>query len=150
MKNEKKSLKLGDYFYLFLILENIYVYFYFINIQASIRNVSLLWFVQVFLKQTLLWDYAKHEYVLHNNNAANQWKRNCSDFWIMCQSNPRWMFLKKEINNYCVRDASSQCGAYHDKFFKLNQNIEIGISLESKNLENQNVLIWFKSQHGMC
>ena len=51
------------------------------------------------------------------------------------------MFLKKEINNYCVRDASSQCGAYHDKFFKLNQNIEIGISFESKNLENQNVFI---------
>ena len=68
-------------------------------------------------------------------------KKNCSDFWIMCQSNPRWMFLKKEINNYCVRDASSQCGAYHDKFFKLNQNIEIGISFESKNLENQNVFI---------
>ena len=54
----------------------------------------------------------------------------------MCQSNPRWMFLKKEINNYCVRDASSQCGAYHDKFFKLNQNIEIGISFESNNLAN--------------
>ena len=58
----------------------------------------------------------------------------------MCQSNPRWMFLKKEINNYCVRDASSQCGAYHDKFFKLNQNIEIGISFESRKLENQNDL----------
>ena len=98
----------------------------------------------------VLKDYAKYEYVLHNNNAANQWKRNCSDFWIMCQSNPRWMFLKKEINNYCVRDASSQCGAYHDKFFKLNQNIEIGISFKSKNLENQNVFIWYKSQHGMC
>jgi len=63
----------------------------------------------------------------------------------MCQSNPRWMFLKKEINNYCVRDASSQCGAYHDKFFKLNQNIEICVSFESLNLESQN--LWFNSQH---
>ena len=34
----KKSLELRDQFYIFLILKNIYVYFYFISILASIRN----------------------------------------------------------------------------------------------------------------
>ena len=37
---KKTSLLLRDQFYLFLILKNIYVYFYFISIQASIRNVK--------------------------------------------------------------------------------------------------------------
>ena len=49
-----KNLELRDYFYLFLILKNVFVYFYFISIEASIRNelshdiflkflLSLLW-----------------------------------------------------------------------------------------------------------
>ena len=42
MKNKDKSLELRDYFYLFLILKNILVYFYFISIQASIRNAKSL------------------------------------------------------------------------------------------------------------
>ena len=51
LKNEKKSMELTDYFYLFLILKNIYVYIYFISIQASIRNVKY--------------------YVLHSLNITN-------------------------------------------------------------------------------
>ena len=39
LKNRIKSLELRDYFYLFLILKNIFVYFYFISIEASSRNL---------------------------------------------------------------------------------------------------------------
>ena len=35
-----KNLELRHYFYLFLILKNIFVHFYFISIKASIRNVQ--------------------------------------------------------------------------------------------------------------
>ena len=38
LKMEKKSLEMRDWFYLFLILKNIFVYFYFKTIKASIRN----------------------------------------------------------------------------------------------------------------
>ena len=40
LKKKERNLESRDQFYLFLILKNTFVYFYFISIKASIRNVE--------------------------------------------------------------------------------------------------------------
>ena len=57
LKKKERNLESRDQFYLFLILKNTFVYFYFISIKASIRNAKYCYSPIAFFRVVLVSGY---------------------------------------------------------------------------------------------
>ena len=97
-----RHLEMRDYFYLFLILWNIFVCFYFISIKASIRNVNSRPEIQIFMLSTVISQFqsktiflvcSASEILLHKMDDVI--KMNARDL-------THWLWLV--INNYPTKD----------------------------------------------